>query len=260
METSNAFALIPVMSQGTKKFPQLALFLPPILPCVVSNRNMSFSPYRRQLIVSMIFVLLLIAVVIIRHEQHRRLQRIQAELRHSLPRLTPEESIVYYQDLLKRDPQNLAAMKALGSIYLELKNFDQAGEYQRKAMRAAPSDPEPYYSIAVIDWTQANQSRIQALNQLEEPMKDARVCKELKAKNIVAITEGIEMLQHALKLRPAYDDAAAYMSLLWYEKAYIECGDPAASRSDLERADEWMNGKKYHIHQDTPKRVEVYAA
>ncbi len=258
METSNAFALIPVMSQGTKKFPQLALFLPPILARVVSNRNMSFSPYRRQLIVSMIFVFLLVAVVIIRQEQHRRLQRIQAELQHSLPRLTPEESIVYYQDLLKRDPENLAAMKALGSIYLELKDFDQAREYERKAMRAAPSDPEPYYSIAVIDWTQANQSRMQALNQLEEPMKDARVCKELKAKNIVAITEGIEMLQHALKLRPVYDDAMVYMSLLWCEKAYIECGDRGASKSDLKRADEWMNGKKHIRQYDDPKRVKVY--
>ncbi|HZR28680.1 MAG TPA: hypothetical protein VFA71_07855 [Terriglobales bacterium] len=215
---------------------------------------------RRRPIGYIAFIAMLAAVAIIRYEQHMRAQRLQAELLRSLQRPNGEESISYYQGLLKHDPENLAAVKALGSIYLELKNFDFAREYERKAMRIAPSDPEPYYSIAVIDWSQANQSRMQALNQLEEPMKDVRVCKELKAKNIVAITEGIEMLQHALKLRPAYDDAMVYMSLLWCEKAYIECGDRAASQSDLKRADEWMNGKKYHIHQDTPKRVEVYAA
>ena len=215
---------------------------------------------RRKPIGYIVFIAMLATVAIIRYEQHMRAQRLQAELLRSLQRPTGEESISYYQGLLKHDPENLAAVKALGSIYLELKNFDLAREYERKAMRIAPSDPETYYSIAVIDWTQSNQSRMQVINQMNDPMKDVRACTELKTKNIAAITEGIEMLQHALKLRPAYDDAAAYMSLLWYEKAYIECGDQAASRSDLNRADEWMNGKKNHIHYDTPKRIEVYAA
>ena len=188
-----------------------------------------------------------------------RVQSLQTDLRHSFHQPTWEESIVYYQDVLNRDPENLAAMKALGGVYLELKKFDQAREYERKAMRAAPTDPEPYYSIAVIDWTQTNQSRMQALKRMEEPMKDANVCKELKAKNIGNITEGIEMVQHALELRSAYDDAMVYMGLLWCEKAYIECGDRAASKSDLKKADEWINGKKNHIRQyDDPKREKVY--
>jgi tetratricopeptide (TPR) repeat protein len=220
---------------------------------------MALSPHRRRLIVSTILVLLLIAMAIVRNEQHMRVQSLQTDLRHSFHQPTWEESIVYYQDVLNRDPENLAAMKALGGVYLELKKFDQAREYERKAMRAAPTDPEPYYSIAVIDWTQTNQSRMQALKRMEEPMKNASVCKELKAKNIGNITEGIEMVQHALELRSAYDDAMVYMGLLWCEKAYIECGDRAASKSDLKKADEWINGKKSRIRQDDdPKREKVY--
>jgi tetratricopeptide (TPR) repeat protein len=220
---------------------------------------MALFPHRKRLIISTILVLLLIAMAIVRNEQHMRVQGLRTDLRRGFQQPTWEESIVYYQDLLNRDPENLAAMKALGGIYLELKKFDQARDYEHKAMRAAPTDPEPYYSIAVIDWSQANQSRMQGLKRMEEPMKDASVCRELKAKNIGNITEGIEMLQHALELRPAYDDAMVYMGLLWCEKAYIECGDRAASKSDLKKADEWMNGKKNRIRQDDdPKREKVY--
>ena len=53
--------------------------------------------------------------------------------------------------------------------------------------------------------------------------------------------EGIDALNKALALRPDYDDAMAYMNLLYRQKADIECGDPAARATDLKTADEWVD-------------------
>src|ERR1700741_3555435 len=68
-----------------------------------------------------------------------------------------------------------------------------------------------------------------------------KVCDELKAKNTPAIQEGIESLNKAIQLRPDYDDAMAYMNLMYREKADVECDDLAARQEDLKTADSWVD-------------------
>jgi hypothetical protein len=68
-----------------------------------------------------------------------------------------------------------------------------------------------------------------------------KVCEELKAKNMPAITEGIDSLNKAIQLRPDYDDAMAYLNLMYREKADVECDDPAARQEDLKTADQWVD-------------------
>jgi hypothetical protein len=108
-----------------------------------------------------------------------------------------------------------------------------------------PNDPEVYYSIGVIDWTQAYQPRMEERAKLglkpDEPLKDKKVCAGLKSKNWNAIQDGIDNLNRALQLRAEYDDAMAYMNLLYREKADLECDDPAARAADLKTADEWVD-------------------
>jgi len=36
-----------------------------------------------------------------------------------------------------------------------MKKFEDAKTYYRKAIAFDPNDPEPYYSVTVIDWTQS---------------------------------------------------------------------------------------------------------
>ena len=55
------------------------------------------------------------------------------------------------------------------------------------------------------------------------------------------MTEGIDALNKALQLRPDYDDAMAYMNLLYRERADYQCGDPAAFAADNKTADEWVD-------------------
>ena len=41
------------------------------------------------------------------------------------------------------------------------------------------------------------------------------------------------MLQKALQIRPDYDDAMAYLNLLYRERADYECDNPAARAADI---------------------------
>ncbi|HZU41603.1 MAG TPA: tetratricopeptide repeat protein [Terriglobales bacterium] len=159
-----------------------------------------------------------------------------------------EQAIEQYKQVIERNPsreQKMNSTKGIAYLYLQMKKFDQAKEYYRKALELDPNDPEPYYSVAVIDWTESYQPRMEEKAKLglkpEEPIKDKKVCEQLKAKNSANIQDGIDMLNKALDLRKDYDDAMAYMNLLYREKADIECGDPAARAADLKTADEWVD-------------------
>ncbi|MGC2450465.1 MAG: hypothetical protein WA477_22635, partial [Candidatus Sulfotelmatobacter sp.] len=44
-----------------------------------------------------------------------------------------------------------------------------------------------------------------------------------------------------IELRPDYDDAMAYMNLMYRERADLECDDLVARANDLRTADEWVD-------------------
>ena len=156
-----------------------------------------------------------------------------------------EQAIEQYKEVLKRDPSNINSVKGIAYLYLQMKKFDDAKDYYRKAVTADPNDPEPYYSVGVIDWTESYQPRMEERAKLglkpEEPLKDKKVCNMLKEKNSANIQDGIDNLDKAIKLRPDYDDAMAYMNLMYRERADIQCDDPAARAADLKTADEWVD-------------------
>jgi len=140
--------------------------------------------------------------------------------------------------------------KGIAYLYLNMKKFDDAKKYYRMASDVDPNDPEPYYSVGVIDWTASYQPRMEARaimgmkpeENLNPKNKDQKkVCEELKQKNMPSISEGIDSLNKAIQLRPDYDDAMAYMNLMYREKADVECDDLAARAEDLKTADSWVD-------------------
>jgi tetratricopeptide (TPR) repeat protein len=153
-----------------------------------------------------------------------------------------------YKRVLEEDKGNkntvVLATKGLASIYFNMKKFDEAKEYNKKAIDLDPADPENYYSVAVIDWTQSYVPRMEKRGEmglkLTEPIKDKKVCAELREKNLPKVEEGIQMLQKAIELRKDYDDAMAYLNLMYRERADIQCDDPAARDADLKLADEMV--------------------
>jgi len=157
------------------------------------------------------------------------------------------EAIKQYEEVLQRDPKSVNSVKGIAYLYLQMKQFDKAKEYYRKATELDPNDPEPYYSIGVIDWTQTYQPRMEARAKLgmkpddSLPAKDKKVCQQVKDNNSANIQEGLDVLKKALDLRTDYDDAMAYMNLMYRERADVECDDPAARAADLKEADSWVD-------------------
>lgn len=155
-----------------------------------------------------------------------------------------EQAIDQYKGVLDRDPKNINSVKGIAYLYLQMKQFDKAKEYYKKASELDPNDAEPYYSVGVIDWTQTYQPRMEERAKLglkpDQPLNDKKVCAALKEKNSANIQEGIDNLDKALKLRDDYDDAMAYMNLMYRERADVQCDD-AARAADLKTADEWVD-------------------
>jgi tetratricopeptide (TPR) repeat protein len=161
-----------------------------------------------------------------------------------------QQAIDQYKAVLERDPKSINSVKGIAYIYLQMKKFEDAKTYYRKALEIDPNDAEPYYSVGVIDWTQTYQPRMEVraklglkpdeqLNPKDKNQK--RACDELKQKNSANIQDGIDVLNKALQLRADYDDAMAYMNLMYREKADVECDDLAGRAADLKTADEWVD-------------------
>jgi tetratricopeptide (TPR) repeat protein len=159
-----------------------------------------------------------------------------------------EQAIEEYKNVLQRDPKNVNSVKGIAYLYLQMKKFDDAKEYYKKAIELDPNDPEAYYSVAVIDWTQAYKDAADAKSaegmKVDDDItgkKSDKLCQQLKTKNDPRVNEGIDLLKKALELRPDYDDAMAYMNLLYRRKGDVECGDSDARQADLKTADEWVD-------------------
>jgi tetratricopeptide (TPR) repeat protein len=154
-------------------------------------------------------------------------------------------AIEQYKTVLGKDPSNANSVKSLAGLYFNMKKFDEAKEYNHKAIQLDPNDPEAYYSIGVIDWTEAYQPRMEERSKQglrpDEPLKDKKLCAKLRDEQGAIIQDGLDSLNKAIQLRQDYDDAMAYMNLLYREKADRECDDPDQRAADWKTADEWVD-------------------
>lgn len=160
------------------------------------------------------------------------------------------QAIEEYQKVLDANPsreQKINSVKGIAYLYLQMKRFDDARNAYLKVTELDPNDPEPYYSVGVIDWTKTYQPRQEERAKLglkptdSLPAKDKKVCAMLRDKNLASVTDGLTMLNKAMELRPDYDDAAAYINLMYRERADIQCDDPEAYKEDMKTADDWVD-------------------
>jgi tetratricopeptide (TPR) repeat protein len=166
---------------------------------------------------------------------------------------TAQQAIDEYQKVIDANPsrdQKVNSAKGIAYLYLNEKKWDEAKKYYRMASDLDQNDPEPYYSVGVIDWTACYQPRMEKRAALgmkpEENLnpknKDQmKACAELKVQNASSIQEGIDSLNKAIQLRPDYDDAMAYLNLMYREKGDVECDDLATRAEDLKTADHWVD-------------------
>ena len=146
------------------------------------------------------------------------------------------QAVAEFKEVLDKDPNNISAIDGIGSILFQMggqpfdpKKFEESKTYHQKHIQLKPDDPEPYYWIGVIDWTLAfrgngemrmdyNKNNIRKQVKDTDPLPTA-VRSEYASKYGQLIDEGITDLQKAISLRPDYDDAMAYLNLLYRRKA-----------------------------------------
>lgn len=152
-------------------------------------------------------------------------------------------AIDQYKSVLAADPKNVNSIKGIAFLYLNMKKFDDAKEYYQKAIDLDPNDPEAYYSVGVIDWTKlyVPMQQERATLKGDELSKDKKRCAQLRDQDGALVQDGMDKLNKAMQLRQDYDDAMAYMNLLYRQKAYRECDNPEQAAADLKTADDWQD-------------------
>jgi len=175
-----------------------------------------------------------------------------------------KQAIQEFKDILGTNPDNLNAIDGIGSILFQMagtpydpKLFEESKTYHQKHIQLKPEDPEPYYWIGVIDWTlafRANGEMRKDYNEknIKKQVKDtealpAALRAEYVAKYGSLIDEGISDLQKAISLRPDYDDAMAYLNLLYRRKA--DTVESAAERADYQKQADDLVDKVKEVKQ-----------
>ena len=173
-----------------------------------------------------------------------------------------------FKGVLEKDPNNLSAIDGIGSILFQMsgqpynpEKFQESKTYHQKHIELKPTDPEPYYWIGVIDWTQAfrgnaemrtdyNKEHINKQVKESDPLP-AAVRTQFIDKYGKLVDEGIASLQKAIQLRPDYDDAMAYLNLLYRRKA--DMAESAEERASYQKQADDLVEKVKEIKQ---KRAE----
>src|SRR6516165_170009 len=162
-----------------------------------------------------------------------------------------KQAINAFENVLNMDPRNSTALATIALIYYNMKDFEKAKEYQKRRLEVEPNNPEPYYWIGVLNWSICYPRRMQLrkdlkINLPKDPAKPdvlpplpEKVRAELAEKNSALVDEAIKSLQKAIELRPNYDDAMAYLSLMDREKADLET-DKNAEAADVKEAETWV--------------------
>jgi tetratricopeptide (TPR) repeat protein len=179
-----------------------------------------------------------------------------------------QEAIQEYKQVLEKDPNNLSAIDGLASIEYQMagqpfdaKKFEESKGYHQKHIALRPTDPQPYYSIGVIDWALAyrgntemradyNKAHINKQVKDTEPLPpDVR--KAYTEKYQALVDDGIASLKKAIELKPDYDDAMTYLNLLYRRKA--DMVESTAERDALTKQADDLLDKVKEIKQ---KRAE----
>ena len=145
------------------------------------------------------------------------------------------QAITEFKEVLEKDPNNLSAIDDIGSILFLMggqpfdpKKFEESKTYHQNHIQLKPDDPEPYYWIGVIDWTLAFRGNA----EMRKAYNKFNIKKQVKDDDPLppAVRRPTQQVWHARGrghrgpaeshfVKPDYDDAMAYLNLLYRRKA-----------------------------------------
>jgi hypothetical protein len=178
------------------------------------------------------------------------------------------QAVAEFKEVLDKDQNNLSAIDGIGSILFQMagqpfdpKKFEESKSYHQRHIQLKPEDPEPYYWIGVIDWTLAfrangemraayNKDNIKKQVRDDDPLPPA-VRAEYASKYGPVVDEGVVSLQKAISIKPDYDDAMAYLNLLYRRKA-----DMVESKEEREALKKQADDLVEKVKEIKQKRAE----
>ncbi len=123
---------------------------------------------------------------------------------HAHSRDYRQQAMGELKEVLRTDPQNPIANRALAYLYIENKDYENAAECIQRAMSAAPKDPEPHYLWAVYVRDKA---------QAEGQQPGGAVSMERELETAVALypqyADAYDLLGYAYALEERYPQAIA---------------------------------------------------
>jgi len=148
------------------------------------------------------------------------------------------QAITVFKDVLGRDPNNLSAIDGIGSLLFNMaagpppnvEMLKESRSYHQKHIQMKSDDPLPYYWVGLIDWSLAFHANAQARldynkDQIaRKQIKDGdplpeKVREQFAGAYGADVDDGIAALKKAIQLQPDYDEAMAYLNLLYRQKA-----------------------------------------
>jgi tetratricopeptide (TPR) repeat protein len=157
-----------------------------------------------------------------------------------------QRAVSTYQEVLADDPNDVSSLKGIAGLYFTIKKLPEAKEWQKRVLAVDPKDPEAAYTVGVIDWTLAHENALNLLRPAglnDDGMGNVKmpkkVCADIQEKNAPLVEEGLKYLNIAVQNRANYDDAMAYINLIYHRKADVDCGNEAARKEDVASADAW---------------------
>ena len=164
-----------------------------------------------------------------------------------------EKALDGFKEVLEDDPDNSTALQSIASLYFQMKRMEQAKEWHQKVLDVVPDNKESFYTIGVICWTQSYEPRLEYRAEIGMAQEDPgpirtrgrlnrsqrEALAEVATDVVPLIDQGLDALEKAIAIDPDYDDAMAYVNLLYREKAdFSETNDEYDEL--LAQADEWV--------------------
>jgi tetratricopeptide (TPR) repeat protein len=173
-----------------------------------------------------------------------------------------QQAIEEFQEVLNIDPNNISAVDGIGSLLYNMagqpfspEKFEESKKYHLRHIALKPDDKDPYYWVGVIEWTLAYRANKemrfnwnekaperQKIKKDEDPMPE-KLREEFTAKYASGVDNGIQHLEKVIQIDPDYENAMAYLNLLYRQKA--DQVDPGQPREEyLVKADRLMDRVK----------------
>ena len=151
----------------------------------------------------------------------------------------------HYQVAMQCDPA-LSSSALRGMAYLRgvMEQPAEARDLYRQLLKIEGASQDIYGHIAAYDLeevlanTRAEKARLGL--KADESLADTPACPVLRKRNLPLVSDGLEMLSKAMWLHTnEYGADQVTASVFYYERAEIQCGDPAARKADEKNAAEW---------------------